>query len=175
MNPRRCILLALLGLASAVVVTAKAAPTRKAPESDLATVDVRREAVEAAANMAKAENPAALPDTLPQPFSPPGFDRDTTGEKTGAAGQAAGPAKPSGDRELLAAIASKITPSGTFFFGGEHYLQFSKKRLKVGDKLTVNYEGLDCTLELTAIDATNFTLRLNREEITRPIKPGKTP
>ena len=59
--------------------------------------------------------------------------------------------------------------------GSERLLSIGKKRLKTGDRLTVNFEGQDYTLELVAIDRTNFTLRLNREEITRPIKPGKSP
>jgi hypothetical protein len=30
---------------------------------------------------------------------------------------------------------------------------------------------MDYVLELTDIDGTNFTLRYNKEEITRPVKP----
>ena len=59
--------------------------------------------------------------------------------------------------------------------GSERLLMFGKKKLKAGDHLTVNFEGQDYTLELVAIDRTNFTLRLSHEEITRPIKPGKNP
>ncbi|RFC46126.1 MAG: hypothetical protein DUW69_001742, partial [Verrucomicrobia bacterium] len=33
----------------------------------------------------------------------------------------------------------------------------------------------DYNLELVSFDRTNFTLRLNKEEITRAIKPGKNP
>lgn len=175
MKPCRITSMVLTGLMVACAASAAKAPSsKKSPDSDLASIEARREVVESAVNVAKLEVPPALPDSLPQPFNPPGFDRETSSETRTTPGVAAAPTRPAGDRELLAAIASRVTPAGTFFFGGERYLQFSKKRLKVGDRLTVTYEGLDCTLELTAIDATNFTLRLNREEITRPIKPGKT-
>ena len=34
----------------------------------------------------------------------------------------------------------------------------------------ITFEGNQYTLEITSIDRTNFTLRLNREEFTRTIK-----
>ncbi len=126
-------------------------------------------------SLAKQDTPAALPESLAQPFNPPGFNRAARQEALASASGPAAPVKLAGDREILAAIAPRVTPTGTFSFGGERRLQFSKKRLKVGDQLTVTHEGQDYVLELTGIDATNFTLRLNREEITRPIKPGKNP
>ena len=176
MNLRRLTSLLLFALVTAglPMVTLAAVHTRKPPESDLASVDVRRASVDRALSLAKQDMPAALPDALPQPFNPTGFNRVMREERPVDNGAAA-PPKALGDRELLAAIAAHITPSGTFSIGGVRRLQFSKKHIKVGDHLTVTHEGQDYILELTAIDATNFTLRLNREEITRPIKPAKNP
>jgi hypothetical protein len=172
MKNRLIIAVLLTGLA----LPGLAAPTRapaKSQESDLATLDVRKAAVAEAAELAKVQPPEPLPEELPQPFNPPAFGRaprEPARESTTTT-----PVRATGDHEILAQIAQRVTPSGTFAMGGVRYLQFSKKRLKVGDNLTVTHEGQDYVLELTAIDATNFTLRLNREEITRPIKPGKNP
>jgi hypothetical protein len=66
-------------------------------------------------------------------------------------------------------------PKGTLSLGSQSLLIFGRKNLRVGDRLTVSFEGTDYTLELVAFDRANFTLRLNHEEITRPIKPGKNP
>ncbi|HNC23417.1 MAG TPA: hypothetical protein PLU52_04360 [Opitutaceae bacterium] len=173
MNLSRFISLALAALVAATAGFAKPAAVRKAPDSDLAAKELRRAVVDGAANLARLDPPPALPTELPQPFSPPGFERELPSETKTQGPAQSGPPKPAGDRELLAAVAPLVVPTGTFFFGGDRYLQFSKKRLKVGDKLIVSYEGQDCTLELIAIDSTNFTLRLNHEEITRPIKPRK--
>jgi hypothetical protein len=178
MNPRPFFILAIVSLVvGSAVNPVRAAQPRKAPESDLATKDARRAVVELAAKIAKVETPEPLVDSqLAHPFSPAGFGQtgqDGTGPGAGAV--SAGPAKPFGDHDILAAIAPRIMPSGTFSMGTDRLLIFGKKRLKAGDHLTVSFEGADYVLELVAIDRTNFTLRLNHEEITRPIKPGKNP
>jgi hypothetical protein len=53
-------------------------------------------------------------------------------------------------------------------------LNFGKSSVKVGTHFSVTLNGQEYDLELASIDRTTFTLRLNREEITRPIKPGKS-
>jgi hypothetical protein len=80
------------------------------------------------------------------------------------------PSAPKGDRGLLQSIASSLKPSGYFVLGGEPTLVFGQKRVKAGGLLTITFEGKEYTLEVTALNRTNFTLRLNREEFTRPIK-----
>ena len=178
MNPPRFFPLMLVALAIGLAaVPAQAASARKPPESDLATKDNRRLAVELAAKLAKVETPDPLVENqLSKPFSPAGFGlASDDGAAPGAGSVPAGPAKPFGDHDILAAIAPRIMPSGTFSLGTERLLIFGKKRLKAGDHLTVSFEGTEYVLELAAIDRTNFTLRLNHEEITRPIKPGKNP
>lgn len=77
---------------------------------------------------------------------------------------------PRGDREVLAAIAAQLKPTGNFIIGGQQTLIFGQKRVKAGMPMTINFEGVEYTIEITAIERTSFTLRLNREEITRPIK-----
>ncbi len=80
------------------------------------------------------------------------------------------PAGPRTDRELLQAIAAALKPSGFFTLGGQPTLVFGQKRVKAGGNVTINFEGADYTVEITAITPPNFTLRLNREEFTRTIK-----
>lgn len=73
------------------------------------------------------------------------------------------------DRDILQTIAATLKPSGNFIFNGEHTLVFGQKRVKAGDFLTIPFDGAEYTVEITAIERTSFTLRLNREEFTRPI------
>jgi hypothetical protein len=174
MNPPRSISLVLTVLIfGSVAAVAWGAPKKPpAPESDLASIETRRTAVDLANNLAKVETPESLADAaLTQPFNPPGFGLDphVVVETTAAPG----PAKSFGDREILNALASKVAPKGTLSLGSTQLLIFGKKNLRPGDHITVNYEGQDYNLELVSFDRTNFTLRLNHEEITRPIKPDK--
>lgn len=80
------------------------------------------------------------------------------------------PAGPRSNHELLQAIGASLKPSGNFILGGQPTLVFGQKRVKAGGTLTITFEGSEYILEITAIERTNFTLRLNREEFTRPIK-----
>lgn len=97
-------------------------------------------------------------------------------EQTGApppdstGGRATPAPAPKGERDLLQSIATSLKPSGYFVLGGQPTLVFGQKRVKAGGLLTITFEGREYTLEVTALDRTNFTLRLNREEFTRPIK-----
>jgi hypothetical protein len=152
-----------------------------APASDLVSPERRRPTVELAERLAKPPLPAPLGADLVQPFNPAAFGQPDPEElraiaaAQAAAAAASAPSKPSTDSDFLRAIAARVMPSGTLILGGEPRLIFGKKRLRVGDQLTVSYDGQDYNLELTAIDRTTFTLRLNKDEITRPIKPPKTP
>ena len=179
MKPRR---LHLAFLPCALLALAAAhAGTTAAPASDLVSPERRRPVVELAERLAKPSMPAPLPADLVQPFNPAAFGQPDPEElRAIAAAQAASaaasaPSKPTTDSDFLRAIAARVLPSGSLILGGEPRLIFGRKRLRVGDQLTVTYEGQDYNLELTAIDRTTFTLRLNKDEITRPIKPPKTP
>ena len=77
---------------------------------------------------------------------------------------------PRTERDLLQAIAKDLKPSGFIVLGGIPSISFGQKRVKAGGVLTITFEGNQYTLEVTHIDRTNFTLRLNREEFTRTIK-----
>lgn len=153
---------------------------RAAPLSDISSPDTRRTSVELAQRLAKPSLPEALPSNLVQPFNPIAFSQPDAEElraiaaARAAAAASAAESKPSTDRELLQLIAERITPSGTLILGGEPMLIFGQKRLRVGDRLTVTYDGQDYDIELTAIDRIAFTIRLNHDEITRQIKPGKS-
>lgn len=149
-----------------------------AANSDIPAPEKRRVMVESATKLAKPGVAAPLPEDLPLPFTPPGFELSDAQERAAAAGTAGkatpGP-KVSSDRELLEEIATKFPPTGTVFMGNEPLLIFGKKTVKIGTHFTVPLNGQDYDLELVNIDRTTFTLRLNREEITRPIKPAKSP
>jgi hypothetical protein len=118
-----------------------------------------------------------LPAEIVNLFNPAAFGKPDAEELAAiAAAQAAeaansAKAKPATDSDLLERIAGRIVPSGTVTLGDEALLVFGQKRLRVGDRLTVTYDGKDYDLELTAIQRLTFTLRLNRAEITRRINP----
>jgi hypothetical protein len=150
-------------------------------DSELSTPEKRKQSVELAVRTSKLVRIDALSLDLPNPFSPPQFVL-TDAEEAAAAAAAArqsgtAPAvAPPSDKELLAAIASKIIPSGTVYLGGRPLLMFGKRFVRTGSRFTVTYKGADYVLELTDIDSTNFTLQYNSEKITRPVKPpAKSP
>ena len=85
----------------------------------------------------------------------------------GGEAKGVGPRNP---RELLRTIAAGLKPSGVVVVGGEPTLVFGQKRVKAGGVLTITFEGAEYTLEIVSVFHPNFTIRLNREEFTRPIK-----
>jgi hypothetical protein len=136
---------------------------------EVSNVAKRQETLNLAAQLlASHANPAAqLPGDLTNPFDPGAKAiKDSAGQK---------PDRPpaSSDRETLEKIASTIKASGMMMMRGQPLLLVREKKLKVGDNLKVNFEGFDYVVVVTAIEPTSFRLRLNREEVTRPIKPGK--
>lgn len=168
-------LAAVVGLGGLALRSAAEAPKG----SDLNTPAKRQPVVELARRLAEPTPLAVLPADQVNPFNPAAFGEPDPEELRAMAEAKAAAvqtnAKPSSDRDFLQLIAAKIMPSGTLFLGGEPMLVFGKRRIRVGDHLTVSYDNQSYDLELTAIDRTTFTLRLNREEITRPIKSGKSP
>ncbi len=92
------------------------------------------------------------------------------GQTVSEGGTTRTPTGPRSPRDLLQAIATSIKPSGYFVIGGQPTLVFGQKRVKAGSLLTITFEGTEYTLEIVSIERPNFTLRLNREEFTRPIK-----
>jgi hypothetical protein len=152
MNLRGSYLLTVLGL---LFITATAAAS-----SDLATPDKRRESIDQAMALVRPVAPAPLPADLKNPFL---FSRDDSG---GARKQLAG------DRQVLLAVAPHIVPSGVVTqVDGSPMLLLGEKKLKVGEYLTITFEGTVYMVEVSAISHSSFTLRLNKEEITQPINP----
>jgi len=124
--------------------------------------------------LGRAKQMLAVREALPaadDPFHSQAF-AEASGKVTHVAADPAGsrPANQRTAQELLQAIAANLKPSGNFIIGGEHTLVFGQKRVKAGGNLTITFEGTEYTVEITAIESNNFTLRLNREEFTRPIK-----
>ncbi len=158
-----------------------------APAGDIAPIAKRRPTVELAQRLATVTPPAPLSADVVLPFNPVAFGQPDPEEQRAidqaAANQLAAANAAAGgsgaqvragvtDREQLAAIASKIVPKGSVLVGPakDPNLVIGNKFYKIGSKFTVAYSGVDYVLELTAIDSTTFTLRLNGEAITRPIK-----
>jgi len=129
--------------------------------------DARQSTLAAAEAMLAIKQPS-VPANAVDPFDSAAFS-----EAMGLTRPAAGEGQKTGprsDREILVAIAAGLKPTGNFIIGGQQTLIFGQKRVKAGMPLTINFEGVEYTIEMTAIDRTSFTLRLNREELSRPIK-----
>jgi len=132
-------------------------------KSDLASPEQRHDAVNRAMALAEPQPPVPLPADLKNPLAPhQGDKQEIVSKKAGHA---------SGDREVLAAIATRIVPSGVMQLNDQPVLLLREKKLKVGDYLTITFEGADYMVELAAISHSSFTLRLNKEEITQPLNP----
>jgi hypothetical protein len=176
----------VLGL-SLILVSTVASRAATPQLGDVAPAAKRRPVVELAQRLATVTPPAPLAASVVLPFNPIAFSQPDPEEQRAieqaqanqqaiAAGPV-GPTRPAAvatDREQLAAIAAQLKPTGTFFRGSEPLLVISGKFYKIGTKFTVAFGGSDYVLELSAIDRTSFTLRLNGEAITRPIKNVKT-
>ena len=151
-------------LAGALLMTGRAADG-----SDISSPAKRSETLEHAKRL-MAARPAPIVTTDP-------FHSEAFAELTGAVvrppvdnGSKSNPVSARSAQDLLQAIAANLKPSGNFVIGGEHTLVFGQKRVKAGGTLTITFEGTEYSLEVSAIESNNFTLRLNREEFTRPIK-----
>jgi hypothetical protein len=146
-----------------IVIPAGAA----AATSDIGSPQKRMVTVDLARTLLTTKPYAGGPDYIARhdPFNPmkPVLDAPVTKSAAGAPVQLV-------DRDLLVNIASTITPSGTIKVGDTQILLLSQKRLKVGDSISIVFQGVAYELQITGIERTSFTLRLNQEEITRPIK-----
>ncbi len=174
----------ILILVVATFMSVDAGVAATAAVSDVAPAAKRRPSVELAQKLAAISPPLPLPADVVAPFNPVAFGQPDPEEQRAidqaAANQLASAKASAGglvragsvatDREQLAAIAAKIPVSGSVFVGKVPSLVIGSKFVKIGARFTVTYSGVDYVLELTAIDSTTFTLRLNGEEITRPIK-----
>ena len=82
---------------------------------------------------------------------------------------------PSSGKELVALLGGMVVPTGSAEREGQRFLLFGQRKVKVGEGIPITFENTQFELEVTAIEGGTFTVRLNHDEFTRPIKPGKTP
>jgi hypothetical protein len=155
MNSTRHALIYLLALGAAAAQLSGAGAASSAKRQEILDLATRL--------LAPQPNPAGqLPADLINPFNPEArADLNGSDAKSGRRS----------DREILEKLAADITPSGMMVLGGRPRLIFREKKYTVGETIKRTIEGADYVVEITAIEATSFRLRLNHEEITRPIKP----
>ena len=166
MNFMRCRFVFIMAVAIAVTGVAVSAA-----DGDTVISPLKRQQ-----GLDKAKKLLVARDVLPVALDP--FHSDRFAEMVNGVSRAPGvltptvaiPSGPRTEREILQAIATSLKPSGNFVLNGQPTLVFGQKRVKSGGSLTITFEGTEYTLEVTAIERTSFTLRLNREEFTRPIK-----
>lgn len=155
-----------LGMLAFVLVTAPAAAQSGVK---VTSVDQRISALEKARRLLEPK-PGASPEELASLQNPFSGTRGTAASAPETAEGSSRPTAPASDRTLLEAMAAQIQPSGSMQLGGRHILLFGERKLRQGDYLTVKFDGVDYILQIEAIDAHTFSLRLNQDEITRSIK-----
>jgi len=162
MNERSLLrLFALLGAALAFGSAARA-------QSDLAAPKLREQVVADAERVAAARGVSApSPSAPPNPFVPKENPAEAA-PSTEPSAPAAVPALAGG--ELLASLASRIPATGTVSLGGEPILLLGQKRLKVGDTVTISFEGRAYELSIAAVTSTSFTVRRGENIHTRPVR-----
>ena len=155
----------VLLLIVAVRLAAADAPAVPSPAKRNSSLDLAKKF------LSLADHP--LPATLVDPFHPAAFAEAVSGVPATPApgGEASAVVTgPRTDHSVLQSIAAGLKPSGFFVIGGQPTLVFGQKKVKAGSFLTITFEGNSYTLEIAAVDLQTFTLRLNREEFTRPIR-----
>jgi hypothetical protein len=137
-------------------------------ESDLVPAETRQSVIDLAGRLSHPSEPPPLSANLKTPFDFDKSEPDPTPPPSGAPNQAQ---QTKGARDTLETLAPLIKPTGTVIMAGRPaILTFGRTNVKVGGKLTINFEGTDYELELVAVSSTSFTLRYKDEETTRPIK-----
>ena len=82
--------------------------------------------------------------------------------------------RPASDEDFLVILAAKLNPTGVLMLGDQAYLLFGEKKVKVGDPINIPFEKESIEVELIDLTSTSFTLKLNNEQLTRPITPGNS-
>jgi hypothetical protein len=156
-------ILATVGLLAAASLAADE------PATPVLAPSARKESL-AKAEALLSQKPLGVPANASDPFHSEAF-AEATGHARVATDVGQTPkAGPKTEHDILVGIANGLKPTGNFVIGGQPTLFFGQKHVKPGTSLTINFEGAEYIVEITAIDHANFTLRLNREEYTRPIK-----
>ncbi len=68
------------------------------------------------------------------------------------------------EAELLRNLANLMSARGTAIMGEHRFLLLSQKRLKVGESITISFEGNDYEVWLVDLSSTTFTIR--RRDLT---------
>ncbi len=137
-------------------------------QSDLVAPDIRGKVVADAIRIAEMRGGAVtVPETLPNPFVP------KTSQVEAPPDVVAPPvdiAPALGGAELLATLAARVPATGTVNLGGEPMLLLGQKRLKVGDTVTISFEGQGYELSIAAVTSTSFTVKRGENIYTRPVR-----
>lgn len=142
--------------------------------SDISPVKVREQLV-AEAQKVLAERSGDLPklEKYPNPFFEkplPEAAIDPASLELGVPSQATGPL-PS---DLVVKAALSIPATGTASLGGQTFLLTGQKKFKVGDKLSVDVDGLPYEVVISSITPTSFTVTKGGFSHTRAIRLQST-
>lgn len=74
------------------------------------------------------------------------------------------------DGELLNVLSGYVNPTGIFLFGGDFYLIFKEKKLKVGSALDIVYKGNEYTVTVAEITGSTYTLQYGESELQLKLK-----
>jgi hypothetical protein len=133
--------------------------------ADIPPPDARIALVARVAALAESRGKAVvLPENLVNPFT--GVVREQTVVEVAIGSIPVGLSGP----ELLSQLAATIPSTGTLVFGGNAMLLLGPKKVKVGEKIPVSFEGKDYQLTLTAVTPTTFTVQLGKELSTRTVR-----
>lgn len=110
--------------------------------------------------------PVQVPDPAPNPFVWPVAPEPEEGDLPSTVSEM--PKQVTMNVELLTRLAARIPASGTVILGGQPILLLGQKRLKVGDVVTISFEGENYELSIEGITSTSFTVRRGAITHTRP-------
>lgn len=129
----------------------------------------RTAAVKAAQSLISARSaPSPLPDPTPNPFLwPVDPEPDVVEDFSLPAPVATRPNAVGID--TLRQMALQIPATGTVTISGETVLLLGQKRLKVGDSVTINFEGENHELVISNLQSSSFTVRYRGLSVSRPI------
>ena len=108
--------------------------------------------------------PLTVPEVPPDPFQWPTEPETVVQETT----EVVDP--PVMGSDLLAKLAAQIPATGTMNLGGQPILLLGQKRLKVGDTVTISFDGQNYDLSIAAIAPTSFTVKRGDLVHTRPTR-----
>jgi hypothetical protein len=109
-----------------------------------------------------------IPEIVPNPFVEKPLIETDSDLPSAPAGQGL-PEGPNPVDSLINA-ASRIAATGTASLGGQFFLLAGQKKFKVGDKLSVDYDGLPYELVIISISPTSFTVKKGDLTHTRAIR-----